>query len=77
MKTAVADQKRRIVLPGVSPGDVLSIQQTEPGHFELSILIPTPKKSPPTPSQVRRLKNDHALTPSLSWKQLRKLTRES
>jgi len=76
MKVATVDTKRRLVLPGATPGDTYAVRQAETGHYELTKVIPAPKKPKPTPEELDALLASAALTPKMSWEELSKLTRE-
>lgn len=76
MKIATVDDKRRLVLPGATPGESYAISQEEDGHFHLiKIMLPT-KNSKPNARQIDALLKSAALTPQISAKKLRALTRE-
>ncbi len=76
MKTVIADQKRRIVLPNAKPGEVYAVREVETGHLELSLMVPAPQKRKRR-AEVDKLLATAALTPEMSWETLRQLTRES
>jgi hypothetical protein len=76
MKVCVADQKKRVVLPGVSPGERFQVREIEPGHFELLRLVPQESSRVCTRSELDKCWSLYALTPRLSWDDLRTLTRE-
>lgn len=77
MSTSTVDTKKRIVLPGGRPGEIFDVQHQAEGRF---LLIRLEK-----PEQPRRLSRDACLKamgqaplrPSMPWKKLRSLTRES
>jgi hypothetical protein len=75
MKIQRVDAKRRLVLPGAQPGDAFAVRQTASGHYELAKVIPAPK-SKPSPGQLDELLVSAALTPRMSWEELRGATRE-
>ena len=75
VKFQTIDTKRRLVLPGAEPGDCYAVRLTFPGHYELAKVIPAPRPRP-TPKQLDALLTSHALTPKMSWEELRTLTRE-
>jgi len=75
LKTAMTDQKRRIVLPGAKPGEVYAVRELAAGHLELSRMLPAPKKRRRR-SEVEKALNSSALTPQMDWDTLRQLTRE-
>ena len=76
MSIARADAKRRVVVPGAKPGDVFDVQR-EGGERYVFVRLHRP---PPAPSKSRKECLDaiarSPLTMTLSWEQLRKLTRE-
>jgi len=75
LRTAMTDQKRRIVLPGAKPGEVYAVRELAAGHMELSRMLPAPKKRRRR-SEVDKVLNSSALTPQMDWDTLRQLTRE-
>ncbi len=75
LKTAVTDQKRRIVLPGAKPGEIYAIRELAAGRLELSLMLPAPPRRLRR-SEVEKALNAAALTPQMSWDTLRQLTRE-
>lgn len=75
MKVALIDAKRRLVLPGARPGEAYAIKAAAPGHYELSKVLPAARPKP-TAKQVDALLESAALTPKMSWEELRQLTRE-
>jgi hypothetical protein len=77
MKIATIDTKRRLVLPGAQPGETYAVWQDEAGHYELTKVIPAPKKSKNSPRAIDALMKSAALTPRLNSEQLKAMTRES
>lgn len=75
MKIAIVDAKRRLTLPGARPGDAYVIHAPAPGNYELAKVIPAVRQKR-TAEQVDALLDSAALTPKMSWEQLRQLTRE-
>ncbi len=76
MSTAIADQKKRLVLPNAKPGDVFDIQQRSENEYILTRLIkPEPRKKM-TVEEVRKAIEKSPLTPVMSWEELKKETRE-
>ncbi len=75
MKTVTTDQKRRIVIPNAEPGEVYSVREIDPGHLELTRMIPAPRESK-SASELRKLLKEDALTPAMNWEALKQLTRE-
>jgi len=76
MKIASVDQKRRIRIPGMNPGDHYAIREVEPGHYELAKMIPAQRKTTCDKRAAEKAIRDHALTPALNWEALRQSTRE-
>ena len=76
MKIATVDDKRRLVLPGAVPGESYAISQGDDGHFHLIKIMLPPKKSKHTARKIDALLKSAALTPQMSAKTLRALTRE-
>ena len=73
MLTTRADEKRRVILPEVEPGDLFEIRRPGNGDF---ILVRRP--SQPRMSRAERLEA-MARTPfkmRMSWEELRRLMRE-
>lgn len=76
MSTSKVDSKKRIVLPNGTPGDIYEIQHQPDGRILLIRLE--------VPSRPRRMTREECLEamqrnpirPTLSWDELRKLTRE-
>ena len=75
LKTAMTDQKRRIVLPGAKPGEVYAVRELAAGNLELSRMLPAPQKRRRR-SEVDKALNSSALSPQMDWDTLRQLTRE-
>jgi hypothetical protein len=75
MKIQTVDSKRRLILTGAQPGDAYAVRQTASGHYELAKVIPA-QKPKPTPEEFDALLVSAALTPKMSWDELRSLTRE-
>lgn len=74
--TTKADGKRRVVLPGAHPGDVYDVQVQEEGRYLLVRLErPEPKASMSREDCVRAM-DDRPLRPTMTWEELRNLTRE-
>lgn len=75
MKIQTVDSKRRLVLTGAQPGEAYAVRQTAHGHYELAKVVPA-QKPKPTPEEFDALLVSAALTPKMSWEELRSLTRE-
>lgn len=76
MKVQTIDAKRRLVLPGAQPGESYEVRVAGHGHYELTKVIPAPRAPKPSPAQIDALFASAALTPAMSSKKLRALTRE-
>ena len=75
--TAVrADAKKRIVIPGASPGDVFDVQREGDERYVL-VRLHRPEDTP-VKSRAACLDamGEAPLTPALTWEQLRHLTRD-
>ena len=76
MSSSTVDSKKRIVLPNGQPGDVYDIQQQSEGRI---LLVRLEKPEPP-----KRMDKDASLDAmekaplrmTMSWEQLRQVTRE-
>jgi hypothetical protein len=77
MATAIADGKKRVVLPAARPGDVFDVQARSDGEIVLVRLI-RPPETTRRPSRAECLRRIAArpLRPRLTWQELRALTRE-
>jgi hypothetical protein len=73
--TLTADSKKRVVLPGVAPGDVFACEATKHGLLLRRIYRPKPVKKM-TKRQVLAAIRRWKAIPAMSWEELRKLTRE-
>jgi hypothetical protein len=74
MKVSTIDTKRRLVLPGATPGETYAVRETAPGHYELAKVIPASRPKP-TAKELDALLASAPLTPKMSWEELRSLTR--
>jgi len=76
MSTSKVDTKKRIVLPSGSPGDVFDIQQQGEGRY-LLVRLEKPER-PDRLSKAACLKamEEAPLRPTMSWDELKALTRE-
>lgn len=75
MKIQTIDSKRRLVLSGAQPGEAYAVRQTASGHYELAKVVPT-QKNKPTAQELDAALASAALTPKMSWEELRSQTRE-
>jgi len=75
MSTSKVDAKKRVVLPEGSPGDVFDIQRQGEGRY---LLVRLEKPTAPRRSKASCLRamNEAPLSPTLSWDELKKQTRE-
>jgi hypothetical protein len=74
--TVTADSKKRVILPGCSPGEVFAFEDKGNGHF---LLIRLTKPAPPgkkTRSEVRTAIEASRMRPAMGWDELKKLTRD-
>ena len=76
MGTSTVDSKKRIVLPNGRPGDVFDIPQQSHGHFLLVRLEKPEQSEQMSKQECLEAMNRAPLRPTLSWEELRKLTRE-
>jgi hypothetical protein len=74
--TLIADSKKRVVIPGAKPGDVFSFQQQDENHFLIVRLQPPPPRQRKTKAQIRHAILHSKMRPTMSWDELRALTRE-
>jgi hypothetical protein len=75
--TAIADAKRRVVVPGAKPGDVFACERRGENHFLLvRLAAPPPKAKKMTRAQVRRAIKNSKMKFDMTWEELRALTRE-
>ncbi len=76
MGTTRADSKRRIVIPGIRPGDTFDIQRRADGRYLLVRLEPADAPPKMTREQCLEAMSENPLNMRLTWEQLRQLTRE-
>lgn len=74
MKTVTTDRKRWIVVPNAEPGKISCVREIEPGHLELTKMVPG-SQNPKSPTKLRAIFEDDPLTPSMSWESLKRSTR--
>ena len=74
--TSKTDSKKRVVLPRAKPGEVYDVQEQGEGRYLLVRL----ERPEPEPSMSRqdclRAIEENPLQPTMSWEELRSLTRE-
>jgi len=76
MGTSKVDSKKRIVLPNGRPGDVFDIQEQAEGRF-LLVRLEKPERSERMSRQAcLEAMNLAPLRQTMSWEELRRLTRE-
>ena len=73
--TVTADAKKRVVLPGASPGDVFTCEKMGQGMLLRRVYRQKAKKKM-TKKQVLAVIRRWKYIPAMSWEELRKLTRE-
>jgi hypothetical protein len=76
MSTSIVDSKKRIVLQGVSPGDVFDIQQEAEGRFVLVRLEKPERTKKISKEACLESMRKSPLRLTMSWEELRKMTRE-
>lgn len=76
MSTSKVDSKKRIVLPNGRPGDVFDIQQQADGRFLLVRLEKPERSEPMSKQECLEAMNRAPLRLTMTWEELRKLTRE-
>jgi hypothetical protein len=71
------DAKRRVVIPGARPGEIFDVQKLEEGRI-LLVRLERPEASPRrTRRECLAAMDEASLTPGMSWKELKTLTRDS
>ena len=73
--TLTADSKKRVVIPGASPGDVFACEKTNHGIVLKRIYSP-PRKKKLTKAQALKAILNWRAVPNTTWEALRKVTRE-
>jgi len=76
MGTSKVDSKKRIVLPNGRPGDVFDIEQQADGRFLLVRLEKPARGAHMSKAKCLEAMRAAPLRPTMSWEQLRELTRE-
>lgn len=77
MSTVTADQKRRVILPGATPGDVFDVQPAEGGRYVLEKLIRPAGAGRYSSDEVMDALDSAPLNSRMSWRTLKGVTRES
>lgn len=74
--TSKVDAKRRVVVPGARPGEVFDVQRVEEGRI-LLVRLERPEFRPEkTQGECLAAMDKASLTPAVSWKELKNLTRD-
>ena len=76
MSTSTVDTKKRGILPAGKPGDVFDIQQQAEGRFLLIKLEKPERTERMTRKTCMQAMRKAPLRPTMTWDELRKLTRE-
>ncbi len=76
MSVTRADAKKRVVLPGVEPGDVFDVRRQEDEQFVLVRLQRPKATSGKSRAACMEAMHRSPLSLALSWEQLRRSTRE-
>lgn len=76
MSTQELDAERRILLPEGRPGEVFEIRPQGEGRFLLVRVEEAAPKRPKTKEEVRRAIEESPIEFTMSWEELRKITRE-
>lgn len=76
MSTLRVDGDNRIALPGAQPGELFDVQKQDTGSYLLVRLDEERAKRPRTPEEVLEAMERYPLRPTMSWEQLREITRE-
>jgi hypothetical protein len=76
MSTSIVDAKKRIVLPGGRPGEVIDIQQQAEGRWLLVRLEKPQRAARMSRAACVKAMRKAPLRPTLPWEKLRELTRE-
>ncbi len=74
--TITADSKKRVVIPWAKPGDVFACEQQDQNRFIYTRLTPPPPRKKKTKAQIRYAMLHSKMRPTMTWDELRKLTRE-
>ena len=76
MSNSTVDSKKRIVLPGGRPGDVFDIQRQAEGRFLLVRLEKPEIAQRMSKRACLEAMSKAPLRPTMTWEELRELTRE-
>jgi len=70
------DTESRIELPGTKPGQLFEVQEQGKASYLLVRLDEEIPVRPKTPEELLQAMDRYPLRPTMSWEQLRKITRE-
>jgi hypothetical protein len=76
MSTSKVDSKKRIVLPNGRPGDVFDIQRQAEGRLLLVRLERPEPEGQMSRAECLEAMRSAPLQPTMTWEELRELTRE-
>jgi hypothetical protein len=76
MSTSKVDAKKRIVLPNGNPGDVFDVQQQAEGRYLLLRLEKPGAERRISKAECLKAMREAPLRPTLTWQELREMTRE-
>lgn len=76
MSSFTVDSKKRIILPKGRPGEVFDVQQQAEGRFLLVRLEPAERPERMSKKACVEAMRKAPLRPTMSWQELRALTRE-
>jgi len=76
MSTAIVDAKRRVVLPSGKPGEVYDIQREDDGRLLLVRLARPEPTGQFTKESALEAMRKAPLRPTVSWEELKQLTRD-
>ncbi len=76
MSISRVDSKKRVVLPNGRPGDVYDVRQENDDRVVLVRITVPEAPSPVNREACLKAMKEAPLSPTLSWEQLRTLTRE-
>jgi|GraSoiStandDraft_17_1057272.scaffolds.fasta_scaffold1425362_1 hypothetical protein len=74
--TVKADNKKRVIIREARPGDVFVVENQGNGHFHLVRLTAPEPPQKPTRREVRERIKKFKLRGTMSWEELRQITRE-
>ena len=77
MAITTADNKKRVIIPGARAGDVFDVQQPSEERVVLVRLGKPKPNAKMTRAESLRAIAARPLRPKVTWKELRRLTRES